>query len=219
MDFSLFVTYWPILLKGLLFTLYICSLGIIFALVGGLLLHLMSRIKLRIISFIYVTYLTIFRGSPLLVQVYLMYYGGPFVGIELSAEQVGILGLGLYVSDYFAEIYRSGFASVPNGQVEAAYDLGYTRSQVLIHIQLPQMLGLIIPPGINQTIILIKESAILSIITVPELTTAAVTMSTQTFSVIEPYLFLAVAYWVITFIVAKIGHWCEKRATVHLLRS
>ena len=102
--------------------------------------------------------------------------------------------------------------------MEAAYDLGYSRGKILIHIQLPQMLGLIIPPGINQTIILIKESAILSIITVPELTTA-VTMSTQTFSVIEPYLFLAVAYWVITFIVAKVGHWCEKRATVHLLRN
>lgn len=82
MDFSLFATYWPILLKGLLFTLYICSLGIVFTLVGGLLLHLMSRIKLRIISFTYVTYLTIFRGSPLLVQVYLMYYGAHLLSLN-----------------------------------------------------------------------------------------------------------------------------------------
>jgi polar amino acid transport system permease protein len=153
------------------------------------------------------------------VQVYLVYYGGPFVGLELTAEQVGILGLGLYGAAYFAEIYRAGFASIPKGHIEAAYDLGYSQRQILVHIQIPQMLGLIIPPSINQTIILIKESAILSIITVAELTTAAVTMATQTFSVVEPYLFLAVAYWGITFIVAKIGTWCEYRATIHLLRN
>ncbi|WP_160064468.1 amino acid ABC transporter permease [Psychromonas sp. L1A2] len=219
MDLSLFITYWPMLLKGLLYTLYVCSLSIIIALIGGLLLHLMSRLQSPFISFIYATYLTIFRGTPLLVQVYLVYYGGPFIGIELSAEQVGILGLGLYGAAYFSEIYRSGFASIPKGHIEAAYDLGYSRIQVLRHVQLPQMLGLIIPPGINQTIILIKESAILSIITVAELTTAAVTMSTQTFSVIEPYLFLAVTYWAITFLVSKAGQWCEKKATIHLLHT
>lgn len=219
MDLALFITYWPLLLKGLVYTLYVCAVGITLALIGGLLLYLISRLTIPLIGLFYTSYLTIFRGTPLLVQVYLMYYGGPFVGIELSAEQVGILGLGLYGSAYFAEIYRSGFASIPKGHIEAAYDLGYSRRHILISIQLPQMLGLIIPPGINQTIILIKESAILSIITVPELTTAAVTMSTQTFSVIEPYLFLAVAYWAITFLVAKAGQWFENRATIHLLRS
>ena len=216
MDFSLYITYWPLLLKGLTFTLYICSLGIIIALIGGLLLYLMNSIQLRIIKYIYNAYLAIFRGTPLLVQVYLVYYGGPFVGLELSAEQVGIIGLGLYGAAYFAEIYRSGFASIPKGQIEAAYDLGYSRQKILTHIQLPQMLGLIIPPGINQTIILIKESAILSIITVPELTTAAITMSTQTFSIIEPYLFLAFTYWLITLVVAKVGGWCESRSTMYL---
>lgn len=219
MDFSVYITYWPILQKGLLYTLYVCSVGLLISLLGGLLLYGLNQIGLRITSILYSTYITIFRGTPLLVQVYLVYYGGPFVGLELSAEQVGIFGLGLYGAAYFAEIYRSGFASVPNGHVEAAYDLGYSRLQVLRYIQIPQMLGLIIPPGINQTIILIKESAILSIITVPEITTAAVTMATQTFTVVEPYLFLAVAYWIITFTVAKAGQWCEQRATNHLRRN
>jgi len=219
MDLSLYITYWPVLLKGLFFTLYVCSIGILIALMGGLLLYGISRIGLRITTFIYSVYLNIFRGTPLLVQVYLVYYGGPFVGVDLSEVQVGIIGLGMYGAAYFAEIYRSGFASVPKGHLEAAYDLGYSRRQILIHIQLPQMLGLIIPPGINQTIILIKESAILSIITVPEITTAAITMATQTFTIVEPYLFLAVTYWAITFVVAKIGQWCENRATIHLLRS
>ncbi|MGB5447178.1 MAG: amino acid ABC transporter permease [Psychromonas sp.] len=219
MDMSLYITYWPILQKGLFYTLYVCSISILISLAGGLLLYRINQIGLRVTTLIYTVYLTLFRGTPLLVQVYLVYYGGPFIGLDLSAEQVGITGLGLYGAAYFAEIYRSGFASVPKGHLEAAYDLGYSRRQILVHIQLPQMLGLIIPPGINQTIILIKESAILSIITVPEITTAAITMGTQTFTVVEPYLFLAVAYWVITFAVAKMGSWCENRATIHLLRS
>jgi polar amino acid transport system permease protein len=219
MDMSLYITYWPILQKGLLFTLYVCSLGILISLVGGLFLYGLRCMDSRITSLIYASYITIFRGTPLLVQVYLVFYGGPFVGIELSAEQVGILGLGLYGAAYFAEIYRSGFASIPKGHIEAAYDLGYSRRQILIHIQIPQMLGLIIPPSVNQTIILVKESAILSIITVPEITKAAMTMATQTFTVVEPYVFLAVSYWCITFAVAKFGQWLEQRATVHLLRS
>ncbi len=217
MDFSLYVSYWPILSKGLSFTLYVCSLALLIGLGGGLLLYGLSRIGGRLTRFVYALYLNLFRGTPLLVQVYLVYYGGPFVGLELSAEQVGIIGLGLYVAAYFAEIYRSGFASIPKGQLEAAYDLGFSRWQILIRIQLPQMLGLIIPPGINQTIIMVKESAILSIITVPEITTAAITMATKTFTVVEPYLFLAVAYWVITFAVSKVERWCEYRATRYLV--
>ena len=219
MDLSLYITYWPLLLKGFLFTLYICSIGIFLAILGGLILYRINRINLLITRLIYSIYLNVFRGTPLLVQVYLVYYGGPFIGLELSAEQVGILGLSLYGAAYFSEIFRSGFESIPKGHIEAAEDLGYSRAQILIHIQLPQMLGLILPPSINQTIILIKESAILSIITVAELTTAAVTMASETFSMLEPYLFLAVAYWCITFIVAKIGSWCENRATIHLQRN
>ncbi|MDO6563674.1 amino acid ABC transporter permease [Amphritea sp. 1_MG-2023] len=219
MDLSLYVSYWPILLKGLGFTLYVCSIALLIGLIGGLLLYGLNRLGWRVTSFIYAVYLTVFRGTPLLVQVYLVYYGGPFVGLDMTAEQVGIIGLGLYVAAYFAEIYRSGFASIPPGQLEAAYDLGFSRWQVLIRIQLPQMLGLIIPPGVNQTIIMIKESAILSIITVPELTTAAISMATQSFTVIEPYLFLAVVYWLLTFAVSKTGRWCENKATGYLIRT
>lgn len=219
MDLSLYITYWPLLFKGLLFTIYICSIGIFLAILGGLILYRINRINLLITRLIYSIYLTVFRGTPLLVQVYLVYYGGPFIGLELTAEEVGILGLSFYGAAYFAEIFRSGFESIPKGHIEAAYDLGYSRQQILRYIQLPEMLGLILPPSINLTIILIKESAILSIITVSELTTAAVTMGTETFSMVEPYVFLALSYWCITFIVAKIGSWCENRSLIHLQRS
>ena len=219
MDFSLYTDYAPLLIKGLGYTLLVCSASILLSLLGGLALYGISCINLIITKAFYTIYLTIFRGTPLLVQVYLFFYGGPYVGIELSAVQVGIIGLGLYGSAYFAEIYRSGFASIPKGQAESAYDLGFSKLQALIHIKLPQMLGLIIPPSVNQSIILVKESAILSIITVPEITKAVITMASKTFTIVEPYLFLAIAYWIITYMLAQLGHWCERRATHHLVRS
>lgn len=218
MNFSLYLDHAPILIKGLTYTLLVCSTSILISLLGGLFLYGIGRTNLFFTKAFYSTYLTIFRGTPLLVQVYLFFYGGPFIGVELSAEQVGIIGLGLYGSAYFAEIFRAGFASIPKGQIESAYDLGFSKQQILIRIQLPQMLGLIIPPSINQSIILVKESAILSIITVPEITKAAITMATQTFTVVEPYLFLAIAYWLITFCLSQVGHWSEHRATRYLAK-
>ncbi|SBT14069.1 amino acid ABC transporter permease [Vibrio celticus] len=216
MDFTLYFTYAPLLAKGLAYTVFVCSIGLVISLFAGLALYGVSQVAWLPLRIFYRGYLLIFRGTPLLVQVYLVFYGGPFVGIELSAEQVGILGLGMYGAAYFAEIFRSGFASIPKGQVEASYDLGFSRWQTLTRVQIPQMLGLIIPPSINQSIILIKESAILSIITVPEITKAVVTMATQTFTVVEPYLFLAVAYWCITSALARFGAWSEKRARHYL---
>lgn len=124
--------------------------------------------------------------------------------------------MGFYVSAYFAEIYRSGFESLAKGQVEAARDLGFSKLQTLSYIQLPQMLGLIIPPLTNQSIILIKESAILSIITVPEISTAAIKMATETYSVVEPYVLLAGSYWVITYLISILGKKAEQKATQYL---
>lgn len=103
--------------------------------------------------------------------------------------------------------------------MESAVDLGFSTSQMLLHIQIPQMFGLIIPPMTNQTIILIKESAILSIITVPELMTAATKMATETFRVVEPYLILAVAYWLITFLIGKLASGQEEKTTHYLVNS
>ncbi|MGH1539391.1 MAG: amino acid ABC transporter permease [Arenicella sp.] len=219
MDFNLFVTYWPLLLKGLGFTLYVCFYALIIGLVWGMVLYQIGAINNFVTRFFYRLYLNVFRGTPLLVQIYLVFYGGPFIGIQLSATQVGITGLGLYVAAYFAEIYRSGFNSIPQGQIEAARDLGFSRWQIFTRIQVPQMLGLIIPPGLNQSIIMVKESALLSIITVPEMTTSAIRMATETFTVIEPYLFLATAYWLITFSISIAANWLERKSLHYLSKT
>lgn len=216
MNFRIIYEYLPTLIEGLKVTAYSCIGALIIGLIFGILLYQVSQSNLRFLKVSYKIYINIFRGTPLLVQVYLLFYGGPFLGLTLTAIEVGIWGMGFYVSAYFAEIYRAGFESLARGQMEAAYDLGFSKLQTLRCVQLPQMLGLIIPPITNQSIILIKESAILSIITVPEISTAAIKMATETFSVVEPYLILALAYWLITSIVATIGQKIEYKATHYL---
>jgi polar amino acid transport system permease protein len=126
------------------------------------------------------------------------------------------VGLGVYVGAYFAEIFRAGVESIPKGQLEAAACLGMSRSMCLRRIVLPQMPSLIIPAGINQVIILIKDSAVLSIITVPELTKQAAKIVNLTFAIWEPYLVLALLYWGIVEAVSRLGNTCELRLTRHL---
>ncbi len=205
--------------NGLKYTLLVCAGALLLGILLGGILYFISTLRNIIFHIFYRIYILIFRGTPLLVQVYLVFYGGPHFGLTLSATQVGILGLGMYAAAYFAEIYRIGFNHSAKGQLESAVDLGFSTSQMLLHIQIPQMFGLIIPPMTNQTIILIKESAILSIITVPELMTAATKMATETFRVVEPYLILAVAYWLITFLIGKFGIWAERKTTHYLVNS
>ena len=218
-DLSILVEYYPLFLKGFGYTLYVCAAGIGAGLAWGLALYSVSQNRFRILKWLYRSYVNIFRGTPLLVQLFLLFYGGPHFGLRLSAVATGILGLAAYSGAYFAEIYRAGFQSIPKGQIEAAQDLGFTPLQTMFHVQLPQMLTLILPSMINQTIIVIKESAILSIITVPELTTAAVKVSTSTFSIVEPYLLLAGAYWLIVTVVSKAGKMWEEKQMVYLSRQ
>ena len=217
-DISILTQYYPLFLKGLLNTVLICAAGLALGLVWGLVLYCAGASRLFIVRALYRGYVNIFRGTPLLVQLFLLFYGGPYFGLDLSAIATGILGLTLYGAAYFAEIYRAGFQNIPKGQIEAARDLGLSPLQTMLHVQIPQMLTLIIPSVINQTILVIKESAILSIITVPELTTAAVKISTETFSIVEPYTVLAGAYWLIVIAVSKGGQLWERRQMRYISR-
>jgi polar amino acid transport system permease protein len=156
------------------------------------------------------------RGTPILVQLFLLYYGGPAFGVRLEAITAGIIGLTVYGGAYFAETFRAGFQSIPKGQIEAARILGMSSAQIVKHIKIPQMLVLIIPPGINQVIILVKESAVLSIITVPELTKVTVKMASETFVIIEPYIALAALFWLIIELISRLGSMLERRMTKYL---
>ena len=210
-DVDLVVRYGPLLLAGLWTTVYICALASLLAVAAGLAVAVLYGLPFRPLKLVCRAYVELMRGTPILVLLFILYYGGPSIGLTLDAEPVGIIGLGLYGGGYFAEIFRAGFQSIPPGQIEAARMLGIPRRMIVARIQIPQMLTLIIPPSTNQAIILVKESAVLSIITVAELTKNTTQMVNETFAVIEPYVAVALLYWLIIEGIALAGGVVERR--------
>ena len=144
------------------------------------------------------------------MQLFLVYAGGPHIGITLSAATVGIGGLGLYGGAYFTETVRAGIGAIPGGQIEAAGSFGLTRLQTVRAIILPQMLVLSLPPFVNLMIFLLKDTAVLSILTIPELTFQVTGMTLETFAFVEPFLALAVGYWVLVELTAIVGRLAER---------
>lgn len=210
-DLSLFRSYGPQLLHGLELTVVIWLLGSLLGILAGFLLGLALSLERRAMALPIRAYIEFFRGTPLLVQLFLAYYGGPAIGITLDAFTVGVVGLGLYGAAYFAEIFRAGFASIPPGQLDAARSFGIGRGARIRHIVLPQMLVLTVPPITNMLIILLKDTAILSIVTVPELTFEVTGMTVETFAFVEPFLTLALVYWSLTELTSYCGRRAERR--------
>jgi len=212
LDGDLILRYGPLLLEGFWTTLRLCLAACLLALGLGLVLALLLRAPFRALRALVRAYVETMRGLPILVILFLLYYGGPSIGLLLDAEPVGILGLGFYGAAYFAEIFRAGFASIPAGQIEAARMLGLRRLQIVRRIELPQMAALVTPPATSQIIILVKESAVLSIIAVDELTKSATRMANETFAVVEPFLAIALLYWLLIEAISRGGQWLERRA-------
>jgi polar amino acid transport system permease protein len=203
--------YGPLLLAALATTLRICFIATAIAMLLGFAMALALRSRSRSLAWLARIYVEIMRGTPILVVLFLLYYGGPTIGLTLDAEPVGILGLSLYGAGYFAEIFRAGLQSIPVGQVEAARMLGISPRHIVARIQAPQMLRLVVPPSINQVIVLIKESAALSIITVPEITKVGAQIANETFAVVAPYLIVALLYWLVVEAVATVGFLVERQ--------
>lgn len=215
-DYSLLIKYAPQLLEGFKLTLLTWLGGSAFAVVLGFALACGLTGGNHAIRVLIRCYVEFFRGTPLLVQLFVAYYGGPSIGITLDAITVGVFGLGFYGAAYFAEIFRAGFASISRGQIDAARGFGIARWQRIRYVILPQMLVLVVPPGVTLLVILLKDTAILSIITVPELTFQVTGMTIETFAFVEPFAALAAFYWVITELVSYLGRRAEFRLGAYM---
>jgi len=211
LDMNMLAQYGPLLLSGLWVTIRVCVLASCIAVTAGLVLAVLLLSGYRLVRWSVTSYVEVIRSLPILVILFLLYYGGPSFSLTLEAEPIGVLGLGFYGAAYFAEIFRAGFLAIPAGQIEAAQMVGLSRSHILRRVQLPQMMGLIVPPSVNQIIVLVKESAVLSIITVAELTKNATQMANETFAVIEPYLAIAILYWLLIEAISRLGIFIERR--------
>ncbi|MBP6679214.1 MAG: amino acid ABC transporter permease [Paracoccus sp.] len=219
MDFSVFEQYGPALLRGFGVTILCWLLGTVFGTALGLLIALIQRYAPRWVGWIIQIYIEVIRGTPFLVQLFVLYYGGPLIGLRLDALPAGLLGLTIYGSPYFAEIFRSGFRAVPHGQIEAARAIGMTELSIVRRVLLPLGLVSSLPALVNFSIILTKETVILSIITVPELMYQVNRMSTETFRYLEANLVLALFFWVLVETISRLGHRLEARITKHLIEE
>lgn len=200
----------PTFTTAALITLGISLASSVVGLLLGFSLHSLLLFFPTIASPIYQFYIWVFRGIPFLVQLFLIYYGLPALGIAPTAIEASILALGLYSSAYFAEIFRSGWNTLPKGQSEAAVSLGISTSKTFLFIQTPQAIRFAVPLIFNQILLVIKESALTSIITVPELTMTAGRIVAENFIFIEPYLILALMYWILTFLTTQLGKRIER---------
>lgn len=209
------MSYLPDFGQALLVTLGISFAGAAFGLLLGFALN---ALRLAVPGFIglYRLYVWLVRGTPFLTQLLLIYFGLPVLGLALDAVQASILALGLYSAAYFAELLRSAWASIPNGQLESARVHGLSGAQTFWHIQAPQAMAFALPLLGNQVILTIKESAVASIITVQELTMTTGQIVSNTFSYVVPYMLLVLSYWLLTLLVGFIAAGLGRRATRYL---
>jgi His/Glu/Gln/Arg/opine family amino acid ABC transporter permease subunit len=202
---------WVFLARGLGLTLLISLIAIPLGFLLGVVIALLPLRGGRLLRGLAILYLEINRNIPFLIQVFLLYFGLPFLGLKVDALTVGIAALASYAAAYFSEAVRGAILTVPAGQSEAALALGLRYGQVFRKVVFPQIIGYLIPASANLTITLIKESAALSIITVAELTYMAQYVLATTFAPVETFVTLAAIYWIVTSALARVFAIAERR--------
>lgn len=201
------------LMTGLWTTIWLSAISSVVALFLGLLTGLARISKNYVASSLAAIYIEIIRGTPLLVQIFIAYF---FIGtvFDLSRNVAGIGALSLFAGAYVAEIVRAGIQSIPKGQMEAARSLGMTMPQAMIDIILPQAFKRILPPLSGQFISLIKDSSLVSVIAITDLTKSGREIITSTFAPFEVWLVVAAMYLIITSVLSQLVFYMERRLAV-----
>jgi len=214
-DFRLIVESVPFLLKGAVYTVQVSVLAIVFGLVLGWALGLIAVAGPRWLRAVAWAYVQFIRGTPLLVQIFLIYFGLPALGINVPAFWSGVIALGLNSGGFQAEIVRAGIESIDRGQAEAARSIGMSSLQALLLILVPQTIRRVIPPLTNELITLTKSSSLLSAIAVLELTHAGQAIIARTFAPFEIYAAVAVMYLLLIAVLSRGSALLERRVFVN----
>ncbi len=214
-------TYSGMLLESLGQTMLLTLLSLAFAFVIGLIFGLMNVSKNKVLNFIGTLYVDAVRGVPLIVLAYFIYFGVPagvkamgVASFKLSALQAGTISLSMNAGAYMAEIFRAGIQSVDKGQMEAARSLGLGYGKAMQKVILPQAIRTMVPSIINQFIISLKDTSILSVIGFPELTKAGNIIVGNTFKVLEVWAIVAIMYMIVITILSKLAKRIERRLNV-----
>ena len=212
---------WPALMRGLGETLLLFSLTLVFSLPLGLPFALGSISRFWPVRLLCRIYIWLFRGTPLMLQLFFFYYGlgimannADMTFLRLNRFPAVVLTFSLNYAAYFAEIYRAGIQSIDRGQYEAAKALGFTRTRTMFRIIIPQTIRRIIPPVSNETITLVKDTALANVIAVPELLKVAKDAANRDTNP-TAYLLAACCYLAITFVLTVVYQRLEKRFSRH----
>ncbi|AZZ92174.1 cystine ABC transporter permease [Hahella sp. KA22] len=205
----------PFLLKGAGYTVGLSLGGMFFGLILGFTLAMMRLSSFRALDWTARIYISFFRGTPLLVQLFMIYYGLPQLGVRLEPLTAALIGFSLNMAAYAAEILRAAIASIDRGQWEAAASIGMTRTQTLYRTILPQAARTALPPLGNSFISLVKDTALAATIQVPELFRQAQLITARTFEIFTMYLAAALIYWVLASLLAHLQNRLEARVNLH----
>lgn len=211
LDFSVLPPFYGTLALGVLWTVAITATAAVLSFFGGILLAVIAlyapmvlRLPFRFLSWL-------FMGTPLLLQLFLIYFGLVQIGIDLPAFVAGVIGLGFHYAVYNSELIQTAMIAVDKGQMEAARTLGLSRRQALIKVVVPQAVRDVIPPIGNNMIALLKDSALVSVIGVSELTLSAQRAIGQTYRAFEFYAVAALLYYVVNLGMEAVLRWFENR--------
>ena len=211
MDLLAMQEYLPLFTKAMWLTLRIGWMGILLSIVIGLVTALIRHFNVPVLKQITGIYIELFRNTPLLVQLFFMYYGLPRLGVPISAEACGVLGLALLGGAYMAEVFRSGLESIEPIQSESALSLGMNYAQVMRHIILPQAVSTSVPAFIANIIFLLKETSVFSAISLMDLMFTAKDLIGLYYKTIESLTLLVIFYLLILLPVSIIGSIIERR--------
>lgn len=214
-DINLIIQYLPLLLQGLVITLQIAGISCCIGLILGTILALLETSKNTFLRTFVTAYVIIIRGTPMLIQIYSAYFLLPQIGIYIPALWTAIIAIGLNSAAYISQIIRSGISSIGTGQIEAAKVLGFSTTDTIVYIILPQALRTTLPSLGNEFVTLIKDSSLASLIGVTELTKQGNFIKNKTFDAITVYVAIAVLYLIITSTISFFVARLEKRMNIH----
>ncbi len=211
LDLSIIIKHLPLFLKGVLLTVEISFLAILLGLPIGILGALARTSRFKILNLLGAVYVEVFRNTPLLIQIFIIFFGLPGIGIKLSPYVSGLTALVLYVGAYNTEVMRAGLEAVPRGQVEAAKSLGLTGVQTFLYVVIPQAFRISLPALGNNWVSLVKNSSLVSVIGMVELTWVAFDLNALTFRSFELFGAATIFYLILIFILINIQAYVEKR--------
>lgn len=211
-------SFWPILKAGLLVTIPLAIVSFILGLAIALLMALMRISRVKPLSWIARAYISIIRGTPMLVQLFVIFYGLPNLGITLDPWTTIIVALSMNVGGYAAEVIRAAIESVPRGQWEAAHTIGMSRSLTLRRVVLPQAARLSVPPLSNTFISLVKDTSLASLVTVSELFRKAQDVAAFSNEFLLIYMEAGLIYWMICMVLSIPQPFIERRLSRHVAK-